>query len=274
MQICVLGPLEVRTSSGPALVPHRRTRAVLCSLASRPRRVVPPDVVVEDVWGDDAPSGATTTVRSYVARLRSALSAAAAADDGSPAAVVATRDGGYVLNVEDEQLDWLGFAQAVARADDLLTRRLVREAAGVLHTALDTWRGSPFTELAGTARTAELVSWLEELRVQALELRGEALLQLGRTDDLVPSLRALVVEQPLQERFWEQLVRALAMSGRRAEALLAFSRARDVLRTELQVEPGQRLCAALAAVLRGEPTSGDERERRSGTDRRSDRLRR
>jgi tetratricopeptide (TPR) repeat protein len=82
---------------------------------------------------------------------------------------------------------------------------------------------------------------LTELHLQAWEGRIEADLQLGRAEDVVGELSRLVDQHPLRERLWEQLMLALYRTGRQADALTAFQKARGVLQAELGVEPGPAL---------------------------------
>ena len=135
----------------------------------------------------------------------------------------------------------------------------------------------PFIEIAGSSRGAALTAWLQELRLTALQVEGEGLLQGEDYARHVPRLAALVVEYPLQERLWEQLVISLTRSGRRAEALMAFRQAREALRLGLRVEPGSRLMAAYTAARNGGGVSvldGDWDRRGTGVERRRDNRRR
>ena len=97
------------------------------------------------------------------------------------------------------------------------------------------------------------VPHLDQLHVQALEWRIEADLHEGRHEELIPELRDLTARQPLQERFHGQLMLALYQSGRQAEALAAYFRARDVLITELGVEPGPGLRDLYQQILDAAP---------------------
>jgi tetratricopeptide (TPR) repeat protein len=75
----------------------------------------------------------------------------------------------------------------------------------------------------------------------------------GRHEQLVLELRDLTARYPLQERFHGQLMLALYRCGRQAEALAAYQRARDVLVTELGVEPGHPLHELHQQILTGDP---------------------
>ena len=82
---------------------------------------------------------------------------------------------------------------------------------------------------------------LEELRLDARELRAEAGIRSGVDAALIGSLRALTVEHPLRERAHALLVRALAATGRQAEALAEYAAIRARLDDELGIEPGPEL---------------------------------
>jgi tetratricopeptide (TPR) repeat protein len=99
----------------------------------------------------------------------------------------------------------------------------------------------------------QFVPGLERLRLQALEDRAEAELRLGRPDWLIPQLRDLVAQYPMRERFHGQLMEALALAGRQAEALEVYRHARQVLVDELGIEPGQRLQLLHQQILDGDP---------------------
>ena len=94
---------------------------------------------------------------------------------------------------------------------------------------------------------------LEWQRLQALEWRAEAALQLGRHGQLVAELQALAAAHPLRERFWGQLMLALYRCGRPAEALAAFHQARQVLVDELGAEPGPELRDLHQRILAADP---------------------
>ena len=88
----------------------------------------------------------------------------------------------------------------------------------------------------------------------AIEARVEADLALGRHGELVGELEALCREHPLRERLWELLMLALYRAGRQAEALRAYSKARDHLVDELGIDPGPALRQLEARVLAQDPS--------------------
>ena len=85
------------------------------------------------------------------------------------------------------------------------------------------------------------VDRLEELRLGVLEERLDADLELGRHRELIAELEALVAVYPYRERLRAQLMLALYLSGRQAEALATYRNGRAILVDELGIEPSPDL---------------------------------
>src|SRR5207245_6922211 len=83
-----------------------------------------------------------------------------------------------------------------------------------------------------------------------VEERVDAELELGRHSTLVGELEALATQHPLRERLHARLMLALYRSGRQAEALAAYHRARRGLVDELGIEPSAELQRLEQAILR------------------------
>jgi hypothetical protein len=75
----VLGPVEVRVGGRAADTGHPRQRAVLAVLLLGLGRVVPPEVLIDRVWGEAPPTSVRNVLSGYVARLRAVMAAAAEA---------------------------------------------------------------------------------------------------------------------------------------------------------------------------------------------------
>src|SRR5581483_7513564 len=73
-----------------------------------------------------------------------------------------------------------------------------------------------------------------------------------RAAELVAELRARCAEDPLRDRPRAQLVRALAATGRTAEALAQYEEARALLAERLGTDPSPALRAAHAEALRAD----------------------
>src|SRR5205085_7860192 len=115
------------------------------------------------------------------------------------------------------------------------------------------WRGPPLCDFAYEPFAQREIARLEELRVGAVEDQVEAELLLGRHGAVIAELETLVASEPLRERLWRLLMLALYRSGRQADALAAFARARVTL-DELGIEPSRNLRELEAAILRHDPS--------------------
>src|SRR5690606_41863039 len=90
-----------------------------------------------------------------------------------------------------------------------------------------------------------------EAHTRTVGARIDRELASGAHTELVSELTALVGRHPLRERFWGQLMSALAPGGRQADALAAYQRLRTTLAEELGIEPGPELRRIHEMVLNG-----------------------
>src|SRR5205823_6614648 len=140
----------------------------------------------------------------------------------------------------------------VGAGQAVLSRGEAAAAADRFRQALELWRGPALADLRVVEPLAREAARLEELRLMAVEGRIEADVELGRHADVTGELESLVAEYPLRERLWRLLVLARYRGERQADALAAYRRARDLMATELGLEPGAELRRLEQAVLRQE----------------------
>jgi DNA-binding SARP family transcriptional activator len=238
MEFRILGPLEIVDRGRPVALGGRKQRALLTALLLTANRVVSVDRLIDALWPIRTPSGAANALQYHVSQLRKLLGEAA----------IVTREPGYLMRVEPEQLDLLRFERLVAEAEGAeapAASRLLSEALGL-------WRGEPLTDLADDPSSRAEIQRLEAAHLAALELRIEADLTLGRYLQLVPELEALVHEHPLHERFGGALMQALYGVGRQAEALEVYRKTRQAFVAELGIEPSPSLRKLEQAILRQE----------------------
>jgi DNA-binding SARP family transcriptional activator/ABC-type transport system substrate-binding protein/outer membrane protein assembly factor BamB len=248
LEFRILGPLEVLEADGVLPLGGEKQRAALAILLLHRNAVVSRDRLVEGMWGDAPPVSAGPTLDTYVSRLRKLLRA-----DGLGPRLV-TRTPGYLLRVEDGELDLQRFEVLLDRARSALASADHRAAGGILRGALSLFRGAPLEDLAHVPFAQAEVGRLEELRLGALEQRLESDLEIGDHAAVVGELESLVVRFPFRERFWAQLMLAQYRSGRQGDALVTFDRARRTLTEELGVDPGLPLQRLHKRILRQDPT--------------------
>ena len=136
----------------------------------------------------------------------------------------------------------------------MLARGLAADASARLDDALALWRGPALADFAYESFAQPAIARLEEIRLAALELRIDANLALGRHDELIGELEALIAEHPLRERLRGHLMTALYQSGRQAEALDVYQDARRALVDELGLDPSPALQELERAILRQDPS--------------------
>ena len=243
MEFRILGPLEVWSDGGEVSLGGPKPRALLAGLLLHPNEVVPTDRLIDELWGDDSPEDAAAALRVNVSRLRKAL----------PQDVLTTRSPGYVIRVEPDELDLHRFERLVDEARGLLARGLGSDASERLRDALALWRGPALADFVYESFAQPAIARLEEIRLATVELRVDADLALGRHDELVGELEALVAEHPLREHLRIYLMTALYRSGRQAEALDAYQEARRALVDELGIDPSPALQELERAILRQDP---------------------
>lgn len=250
VDFAVLGPLQVSDERGPIEIAGVKERTLLAHLVACAGRMVTTDELMESLWGDAPPRTAAKALQTYVSRLRNVLEPARR---GSPRLLV-TDGPGYRLAAPDDAIDARRFARLVDVGHRAWREGRAEVAASTLREALGLWRGPAFAGFTETRFGRGESRRLEELRILALEDRIAADLDLGRVRETVPELEQLVREFSLRERFWYLLVLALYRSGRQADALGAYTRAREVLVGELGVEPGGELRQLQAKVLAQDAT--------------------
>src|SRR5262245_6757968 len=253
MQFRVLGPLEVVHYGRVLDIGAGKRRALLAVLLLHANEIVSSDRLIDELWGGDSPTTAPKILQGYVSQLRKVL----AHDGGDPAGaggILLTRPPGYVVQLEDGQLDAEHFANLLARGRAALAAGAAQDASLLLSEALALWRGPPLADFTFDSFAQEEIGRLEELRLATLEERIDADLDLGRHADLVAELEALVARHPLRERPRAQLMVALYRCGRQAEELQVYQDTRNALVAELGLEPGRGLQEVEQAILRQGPS--------------------
>ncbi|MGV9816038.1 BTAD domain-containing putative transcriptional regulator [Streptomyces cellulosae] len=238
-----------RTRDGTPVVPvtSPKLRTLLTVLLLDAGRVVSVEALKDALWGGAPPVSALPSLHNHVARLRRLL--------GEPGRLL-TAPTGYVLRVDDGELDVQVFDAHVSAARSARAEGDWERVRRECRAALGLWRGMPLGGPAPEVGGYALVRRLEEARLLLHEWRYDAELALGDESlaDLVPELSALAAEHPLREAYHRQLMLALHRTGRQAEALVVHRDLRARLADELGVEPGQPVREAHVEVLRGSGT--------------------
>jgi DNA-binding SARP family transcriptional activator len=239
LEFRILGPLEVLDGGAPVQLSGRNQRALLTLLLLRTSQPLSTERLVDELWGENAPRTAATSLQNAVHQLRKLLGPD----------FLRTRPTGYVLELDGAELDLSQFErlarEARASADPADRSRLLRDALAL-------WRGPPLADCELEDFAQAEIRRLEELRLGVLEDRIAADLEARADAELVAELELLVGSHPLRERLRAQLMLALYRSGRQADALSSYHDARRTLLDELGIEPGPELQALYGSILRQE----------------------
>lgn len=221
-----LGSVEVVRDGRVVDLGSGRQAALLAILLLHRNDVVSRDRLVDELWGARPPATAAKSVRNAVSLLRKEIGDR-----------IVTRPPGYLLRVEDGELD-------SDRVEALLREARTKppgEAAELLREALDLFRGRPFGGLEHETFAQTEIERLEQLRLSCLQARIEVDLILGLDSELLGELEALTREHPFNERFRGQLMLSLYRSGRQADALDAYQQGRRAMTEGLGLEPSRDL---------------------------------
>ena len=244
MDFRILGPLEVSAGNGSLEIGGRRQRTVLAALLLNANRVTPTDKLIDVVWGEEPPPTARRSIQAYVSRLRKTLG-----DDR-----IVSVEPGYRIRVDEGELDADRF-----EALTLLARSIgavdPRKALDAIHEALSLWRGPALADLQGGGISTRAHPYDEE-RKTAIEDAFDLEFELGLHDEAIPGIEACLLDDPYRERLWGQLMLALYRSGRQADALKAFGRARERLVGDLGIDPSPELRTLEERILNQDPLLG------------------
>lgn len=224
----VLGPIDLMTKASVVVPKGRIGRKLLGALAISVNHAVSFDRLAEIIWRESPPPSVENTLQTYIFRLR---------EDLGHERIIG-EDHSYALQLNPDQLDALAFERLASRAAD--SREDPGRCVAVCREAMSLWRGVPFGEFADEDPFRLEAMRLDELRLYVMELQLAAELELGREEMVVGTLEALVEDHPYRERLWYLLIEALALCGRRVEALRAFHSLRAIL-ARVGLEPSAEI---------------------------------
>lgn len=219
---------------------------LLAVLLVRVEQVVTADQLISEIWGQKPPRRATTGLHVYVSQLRKFLHR-----PGRESPVV-TRSPGYLLRMRKDELDLRDFQRLVSEGRAFTKSQRHVEAIERFDSALRLWRGPALGALWDCPAIKGCATWLNEARLECVEMQIESGLILGQHRELVGRLHALIEEHPLREAFYRQLMLALYRSERTADSLKVYQVARRTLQDELGLEPCRSLRNLQRAILQSD----------------------
>jgi predicted ATPase len=234
----VLGPLTFEREGEVVPLPSGRQRSLLALLLQAGGVPLSRDRLIDELWGERPPASAVSALHVHLSKLRNLL-------DG----LLVLETSGYALAPQGFELDVWHFDELVERA-----RADPGNAGVLLGEALALVRGEPLCDVACEGTVSQWRRALEEKLLQAVMLRLDTDLAAGAAGELVAELERLVAAHPFEERLWGQLMVALYRSGRQADALDSYQRARRRFVDELGLEPGDALVQLQRRILDADST--------------------
>jgi DNA-binding SARP family transcriptional activator/tetratricopeptide (TPR) repeat protein len=239
----LLGPLEVTDEGVPIEIATAKQKALLTILLLRANRVVPTEVMIDELWAGDPPASAATTLHGYVSGLRKALGRD----------VIRTAAPGYVIDVAPGALDTERFEHLRAEGTAALAAEDWPAATTALRAALGLWSGAALSDVATEPFARADAVRLDQARLAATDGWARAELAQGHHATVAVDLERSVAEAPLREDLRARLVLALYRCGRQAEALRSLAVCRRLLVDEVGIDPGPELVALESAILAQDP---------------------
>ncbi len=221
-----------------------KPRELLWLLAVNAGRPMQKDAIASQLWDGDPPASWLSTLEGYVSLLRRALQPGARPRDS----VVRTQRGGYLLDLEQVDIDLKHFDDLVVQADATTGTA----ALSALRAALQFAQGDL---LDGE----NAPSWLQRARLRHRDrLRRAALraaqlaLEEGDHDDAVALAERVCELDATCEQAWRIAMLAAWRAGRRTDALGSYRRLTEALRAELGISPDRQTEQLHLSILRDE----------------------
>lgn len=243
LSVNVLGPVEAFDDSGAALACGApRERQLLVLLALHHGHSLSAGAIIDALWGEEPPPSAAKTMQTYVFRLRRSLGHN----------LVERTANGYQIAIRADSLDVTRVARHSDAAEQHRGACQWTDARADLEAALALFRGE--LELPDTITGNALRRRVTEMHDGLVDALHDCRLEMGDAAAAVSSLESAVAATPLDERRWGQLMLALYRSGRQADALQVYQRARHELIDQVGIEPGPELRDLEQRIIIQDPT--------------------
>jgi two-component SAPR family response regulator len=213
--------------------PRRKAKALFVYLYLNRGRHISKYQLLADLW-PQAEHADPDRVKHTVQVLRAALEGPRPADGWQ---IIKEREGFYSFNAAARR-----YCDAEEFENQLLKARRARQAGHSelelqYRRCIELHTGTFLAEFRYEDWAAVDIARHNELYLQALEEAAHLESLAGDFDRAIELLRQAVIEDPLREGSYVELMRFLGIKGQRTEALRTYHRLREVLARRLDVEP-------------------------------------
>lgn len=243
----LLGPMQVNGVGGWVDVNGALRRVVLATLLLNAGKVMSSAQLCARLWPNSGPDQIANALQAHISRLRSDLDSWFGNGEGHRR--ISSGELGYCLHIDSDELDVEVFDALHKHANDI-AHEDPEKAACELRRALDLWKGEVLHGVReDNASLYGSSVQLEEQRVLVTERLITLDLELGRHQTVIGDLEILTLKHPLHERFYEQLMVALAGVGRTADAMAVYQRVRQRMVHDLGIGPSTALQRRFQKIL-------------------------
>ncbi|GAA1288101.1 AfsR/SARP family transcriptional regulator [Saccharothrix xinjiangensis] len=251
LKVEVLGPLGLSLGGVDAVPSAPKERQVLAVLLLNESRVVPVSALIDELWGDEPPKSALTTVQTYIVNIRKTL----VERWGLPVArvrgeLLTTVSTGYRFNTDHADHDLREYRRLVAAGRQAFHAGDEEGGVELLRRAEELRRGPVLVDVKRGRHLDTEIAGLEQAHLTVQESRIEAQLRLGEHRELLGELFTLTPHHPYHEHLHGYLMLSLHRCGRRNQALEVFRGLRESMVRELGLEPSPWLLRLQRDILR------------------------
>jgi len=273
LSLSLLGPFRVTLDGEPVTsFESTKVRALLAYLAVEADRMHRREVLAGLLWPDWPDRAALGNLRYALYNLRQAVGDRAA----EPPFLLITRHTLQFNAASDHWLDVAAFEQGVESASQRISESASQrggdQQAAIcnLQSAIYLYRGS-FLEGFSVGDSPTFEEWALFTRERLARQMSSALRALagahearGEYEQAQACARRQLELEPWDEGAHRQLMRTLALGGRRVAALAQYETCRRLLAVELGVEPARETTALVASIRDGSLSRGAEEQRSRG----------
>ena len=251
----LLGPVRVRRGQSELDAGPSQQRAILALLLVRANQLVSIDDLIDLLWGQNPPASAVNVIHKYIGAIRRLLEPDLQARTSGR---WLTRHGGaYRLAADEGTSDLIAFRHMVEDARSARAGNRPADALDLLLKALSLRRGACGAGAELNGRQREYFTAVDQAYAVAVADAADAALACGQPLRILPLVRQVASDDPLNESLQARLVLLLAATGQQALALSHYQAVRERLSDELGVDPGNEMRTAHGQVLRQELTAAD-----------------
>ena len=259
VQFSLLGPVRAWRGAAEVDLGPNQQRAMVTLLLVRANQFVTTDDLIELLWERNPPGSAINVIHKYIGAIRRLLEPDLKARTSGRWVI---RQGGtYRLSADESTSDLIAFRRIVDDARSARAGDRPADALDLLMEALGLRRGACGEGLEIYGRNRDYLAAVDREYPGAVADAADAALVCAQPLRILPLLREVASDEPLNEALQARLMLLLAAAGQQALALSHYQAVRQRLRDELGVDLGTEMRTAHGQVLRQElPTAvaGDQ----------------